>query len=62
LLHWHCVRRQSSPRPLRLRQGLTMAQGATRMRVTLAIVITSGGTTVIGITGTWRVCRAGIQA
>jgi len=60
LLRWHCVRRQSSSRLLRLRQGSATAQDATRRRVTS--VITSGGITVIGITGTSLGCRAGMPA
>src|SRR3984893_2207679 len=61
LLRWHFVRRQSSHRPLRLRQGLTTAQGGTLTRVMLAI--TWGGTTlIIIIIGTWHADRVGSAA
>jgi hypothetical protein len=61
LLRWHCVRRQSSPQPLRLRQDLTTARGGTLTRIMRAI-ITSNGTTLIAIIGTWHVRRAGSAA
>jgi hypothetical protein len=61
LLRWHCVRRQSSHQPLRLRQDLTTAQGGTLTRVMRAI-ITSNGTTLTVIIGTWHAHRAGSAA
>jgi uncharacterized protein (TIGR02594 family) len=61
LLRWHCVRRQSSRQPTRLRQGLTMAQGGMLMRGT-PVITTPRDTTVIVITGISRAHRAGIPA
>jgi hypothetical protein len=63
LLRWHCVWRQSSFQPLRLRQDLITAQGGMLTRITPAIIpaISRDDITVI-VTPTSRVFRAGSAA